>query len=494
MIDKIPKKTAAKKAAKPARKSKPAKGAKKAEEDAPKKATPRPTGGAPLILSSRIDFNNPESLKEFADYGQGMKAALAAVSEKSQVRPVSYGSASDFQKVIMEVDHFMLQYVIGCKGFRAGTSVGVLGDGKVGKTSFLMQLLGGFAMLGCRCLYMECDSRLPKQDQIHRHLHPNRAAAAFLEDNMMDITRVDQLSEMATHLEQWLVAASKKRDSSPRHRHLPLVFAVDPWNKLLNEAEAQGWHDYGAAKGAPAKKAKETGTASNLGHAKFAAAMTRKLGTLLHKYNAIAFFGLHTAENFSMATGPGGKAAPPVHESNNTRVLGGRSWKQTLAAILTLTKGKALKDSNNRPYGYELKLKMAENSFGAPNRSMMVHLRNDHYVDTAEERQPAIGYAEGTALWMAAEGLLGTSLHRGLYSCSALGLTGATAKVFYSTLQSRPDLISHLGRALNIEGYQDVPVPTEASPSPVLDPTAPPPPPMIEVETLTPEEHGEAAV
>ena len=113
--------------------------------------------------------------------------------------------------------------------------IDIIGAEGIGKTTFVMDLLGGAMDVGCPALYIECESKQIPPARAMRALHPYMPRAF----KMLNRLRVEPVNS-GSHVEVmkdfvYIARGTKGSKDTPRvPMHVPIIIAVDPWSKLLN--------------------------------------------------------------------------------------------------------------------------------------------------------------------------------------------------------------------------------------------------------------------
>jgi RecA/RadA recombinase len=462
-----PKNTSAKKAAKkaPAKKAAAKKTSRRKVVDLTAGAKGADDPVKPMVLSNSLDlFASPEAADPMI---LDMKTGLQSLVDTSRKKPVNFQSMEQMRKVIIPLDELQLQHALGSVGLRAGTVTEFIGAAGVGKTTVIIDWLSHFGLQGCLSLYIECENKQIDPNRIHRALHRDKRIAGIL-FSLITFSKARQLLEAEEIMNKWIPMTRAKADSNPHFAGRPLVVVMDPWGSLKSSGEAAGVSDWGEATGKGAKKkvAKDTGAASNLGHSKYAHAWKRRLAEQLEKYNVILILVNHQNQHIDMG---GYSAGPGLSEKKNDTTIGGEAIAQIAAYRFTLTSMGSWDDTDRKPIGDRLRLFVLKNSFGPKFRECELRVRFDRKQDTQELYDEVVSYSYGCADWMVDNAILGTKVDAKRYTCETLSCTGVTAPELYRALKARTDVLSFVGRNMEIEGY--LPLPTE------VEEAAPPPPP-----------------
>lgn len=460
----------------------------KPEESPPTPESPPPviSGEEPVKIPGQPDFGF-NILDEEEDVNDSIEQVLTSFTARRKNQTVDFSSIADIRETMLPVGNFYLQWALGFYGIPEGCLIDIIGAEGIGKTTLTFQLLGWAMSAGCPAHYIECEGKQLPTRRVLRALHPDKATAKKMAKRMRK-SRVNSLEHLEQEIYDYVNAARGNitlKDAKTIPLRVPLVVAVDPWSKLMNPDEAAGFYDYGDnMSDAKKKKYKAAGTASNLGHAKWAHAFCRKLPYFLRKNNVILIFVHHQNDDIDMS-GQGASRLPQIWKDlHNKKKLGGRATNQNAAIQLILARGSEIKDADKKVTGKEIHMLVDKNSFGPDKRQIKYELRTDSFYDTETTLEPAICFDNGMANWFADNKFLGTSLERKRFTSETLGLTSVTSQQFCSAFDASPKIKMQLGEQLNIEGYIDTwetlnreVVKQESAHITKEQPTPPPPPP-----------------
>ncbi len=438
---------------------------------------------APLIMSSSLDlFADEDQTEEMVD---AMREGLDVITSRAKNKQVAFLSPEQMLKTIIPLDEIGLQHALGSVGFRAKTMLELIAPEHVGKTTLIANWLGKFGLQGCQALYIECENKQMDPNRFLRCMHPDRKIASRV-FKLVTFTAARTLLEAEHQMNVWAPEARARADKNPFFAGKPLIVVVDPWGKLMSSAEAEGYSDFGksaaalkpGAKPPKAKKSakvKETGQASNLGHAKYAHAWTRRLPAWLGKYNVFLIVVQHQNEHIDM----GSFSPVSVSDQKNDTAIGGKAFAQLAAYRATLTSAGQWSLSDNTVIGNKLRLMFIKNSYGPKFRSMDLRLKFEHHDDTPTHFDPVTYYSYGTADWMVENSILNAKLSDRLYTCDTLGCVAVTADDLHTALKARPDVIKFIGTQQKIEGYAHIPIAACETPDEHPEAIAPPLPEVV---------------
>jgi RecA/RadA recombinase len=408
----------------------------------------------PLIMASNLDLFSEDDPS--VDLVTSMREGLDGVSQRAKTKQVSFLSPEQMAKVIIPLDELTLQNAIGAVGLRSATLFELIAPEHVGKTTLLANWLGKFAIQGCQGLYIECEGKQMDPNRFLRCMHTDRKVAERV-FKLVTFTKARTLPQAEHNMNVWVKEARKRSDADPRFAGKPLIVVVDPWGKLMSEGEAEGYSTFGkSAQQLAAAKVKETGKSSNLGHAKYAHAWTRRLPTWLEESNVIVFIVQHQNEHIDM----GSYSPVMVSDAKNDTAIGGKAFAQLAAYRATLTNSGQWYGTNKASIGLKTRLMFIKNSYGPKFRTLDLRLKFEQHSDTATHFDPVTYYSYGLADWMAENGILGARVTDKLFTCDTLGCVAVTADELHAAIKQRPDVVQFIGTQLKIEGYAHVPMRT----------------------------------
>lgn len=395
------------------------------------------------------------------DYGEKFKEALDSAVSSRKNQTVSFKKMSEVQEgFAFPLRHFLLQYAVGQFGIPSQKIIDIIGAEGIGKTTFVMDLLGGAMDVGCPALYIECESKQIPPARAMRALHPYMPRA-FKMLNRLRVEPVNSLDHMWQVMKDFVYIARGTKGSKDTPRvpmHVPIVIAVDPWSKLLNPDEAAGFYNYGDnMSDAKKKKFKEINEGSNLGHAKWAHKWCRLLPAFLKQFNVVLIIVHHQNDKIDMSAGGGVSFMTPEASAlyNKTRI-GGKALHQNTALTLILSRRGLAKNGSGDVTGNLISARVAKNSLGPDNIKFFYELRTGFFNDSLTHLDPAINYNVGFATLCAEQKWLSTSVKGSKFSSPVLGVTEVSADDFYAAFEANQDVKFNLGKQLGINGYIDV--------------------------------------
>jgi RecA/RadA recombinase len=395
------------------------------------------------------------------DYGDKFKQALDSAVSARKNQTVGFKKMSEVQEgFAFPFRHFLLQYAVGQFGIPPQKIIDIIGAEGIGKTTFVMDLLGNAMDVGCPALYIECESKQIPPARAMRALHPN-VLRAYKMLNRLRVEPVNSLDHMWQVMKDFVYIARGTRGNKDTPRvpiHVPIVIAVDPWSKLLNPDEAAGFYNYGDnMSDAKKKKFKEVNEGSNLGHAKWAHRWCRLLPAFLKQFNVVLIIVHHQNDKIDMSGSGGVSYMSPENSAlyNKTRI-GGKALHQNTALTLILSRRGLAKNGSGDITGNLISCRVAKNSLGHDNVKFFYELRTGYYNDSLTHWDPAINYNLGFANTCAEQKWLSTSVKGSRFSSPVLGVTEVSADEFYAAFEANPEIKFNLGKQLGINGYIDV--------------------------------------
>lgn len=384
-----------------------------------------------------------------SDIVDSTQEALAALNARKKNRPVTIRSLSSVPRYLMDHGLFALDMTFGTRGFRGKTAVEFIGGEGIGKTTFVMTLLGGLMKNNqSPVLYVntEGDNKLPNKERIMRCLDtdPNTAERIL---NVLEIDTGRELRRTTEYIEDFIRTTRKYLDGRGAE-DVPIVVVIDTLSKMMSPGEAAGVLDDGEDN----KKAKELGGGSNFEFAKLMHAWCRQLPTILDTYNVLLIAVSHQNQKIDMS-GFGSPMSADVSAGYNKNKYGGKALDQNAVLQCTIKRIGFAKNSKGDTIGHKIQLRVVKSSVGADNSTLDYVLKTRDFNDYESYQEPALDFSGGLANVFAEQKLLGTTVARKRYTSDELGVSGVTSQEFMEALHARPDIMSRLGHELKIEGY-----------------------------------------
>lgn len=437
--------------------------AKKATKKSAKKASKKASKKAAKKEVKKEGRSTPRSLMgdSGADLVAKSRDMLRAASAARANKPSNFKTMAEVRREMLTLPHIALQWALGSHGIPHGSLVEIIAPDGVGKTHLVYYLLGNAILSGCPSLYMEAEGKPMLGDRALRLFHTDPSMAQRVADRLCWVG-VHSLSEMDEKLHDFVKLWRGKLDWP---LNSPLVVAVDPWSKLLNQGEAIGFYNYGKNmvgkpdKGKPGKaKFKETGTVSNLGHAQFASDWARRLATTMDTQNVIVILVHHQQDKIEMSAGPkmpGFMESPLTAMLKNRTHRGGRSLNQTAAVQLIMAPLSDVKNDATEAFeGSNVRIRVEKNSYGPRNRQIDFFLRNEHMAyDRPGYIDPAVQFDGHFARWLAQQGMFGIKVDSNLYTCQEMGILAVSAAAMGNAVNTNEAARMRVGGLTGIAGY-----------------------------------------
>ena len=390
---------------------------------------------------------------------QAQEALIALRSRKKEPKEVTIGSYDTLQKSGgLEIDAINLQWALGFKEFAPGTIMEILGGDGIGKTTFVMTLMGMFMRnANAPCLFVNSEGSAKRLDD-------DRMASCLSTDketaynylSTISFDRGTALKETLENIDEWV--KSMRGDKVGVPIDIPLIVAIDTISKLVppSEARALGFKE-------KTESVKGLGESSNLEFSKLMHEWCRSRATFLEDNNVFMIIVSHQNDKIDMSRSPMAAFMSDEYKAANNKVkIGGRALNQSAAIQVSLTRIKGEKDSNNKLESHIISMKVLKNSLGPDSRTCTYKLRVENKMDTDTEFEPAIDFYATTAELFTIEEIFGTKETRKRYTCDALGLQGLTAYEFGKALHEDAKLKKRIGETLHIRGYSTRPSSLEA--------------------------------
>lgn len=388
-----------------------------------------------------------------------MQATLSARKN----RTTDYRTMDQVRVELLPVRDFFFQHFLGSYGIPKRSLLEIIAGKGLGKTTLALWLAGGIIdKTGAPTLFLEGEGKPIDANRAIRTMSTDPVRAKKL---LQSITfkSVKQLAEMHEQLllfcRTWRGENVRGKKGIAIPRSIPLVVIVDPFSKLLNQAEANGFYDYNKNMDeANKKKVKDIGEGSNLGHSNWAAGWGRRLGHIMEFYNVLLIVTHH--QNCKIDMGGGGGISLPENTAAlyNTVKIGGKATEQNAATMIIMAQGGQVKDSGGNVQGKYINARVEKNSYGPGNRKASWELREvcEPFDIEGKYLDSALHFEDEMGKWMATEKLCGVTVDRKRYTSKELGLNGATGVELSQAFHSDLDMMNKLGKDLRMVGYDDL--------------------------------------
>lgn len=366
----------------------------------------------------------------------------------------AFGNASAFQPEFVNLDPFTIQAALMNRGIAKRSMLELIAPEGIGKTSFMVTLLGLFMNQGCPCLYIETEEK-PMLERRFKQCLDTHIPTADKMWNALNWTPAYTILEAIEKVSIWLSTMRSKKMSEEFgiSSETPLVVCIDTWSKLMAPNESAGRTPYEDKLKAGEKKKvmKEIGTASNLEAAKMGHIWVRTWPALFRKYNVIFLINAHQNAKIDMtATASFMSAEASAFFNKTTR--GGKAFDQSAAIQLIGNRIGNLKSSDGDPIGHTVMCRVDKNSYGVNNTRFSFNV-NTTYQEDGEFQNPAVDLNSHLAKFFADRKIMGTKVERKRYTCEAIGVDGVTDVDFAKAFYRNPEVVESIGARLGIHGY-----------------------------------------
>lgn len=411
----------------------------------------------PIVYKSRIGGGLEEKSKSLMKMAKNVRDSINIISERSKKRPVNLQTPAQLRRAIMPYDELSFQFMLGSIGFRAPVAIEIVAPEKIGATTFVMDLIGRIADMGCYSGYCECEGK-PMSDRRIKRLLDRDPSVAVMKMNSVMWANARTLAEFDNTLRKTVVDLRKRCDADPVTKGNPIFFIADPWGALMSKGEAKGNSDWGLAANAKPEDPKDTTDGSNFEHAKHAQGMARWLPAFMEKYNCTVIFVNKQNDKIEMTASPLPSYMQPSPIKNDTRI-GGRALKRLCAYRLTMMKLGDIREKTGekRTYGHHVRMMAVANSYGPRDRTCEFSIYFDLHDDRPGYQAPGLSFDNRTASWMVSKKFLGTTSTDDLYTCDALGCVAVSPEELVASLRQHPQHYNYIGAQLGIEGYESMP-------------------------------------
>lgn len=389
------------------------------------------------------------NLLDNLDITQRVQEALVAANARKKNKVVQLSDINGLDAGDkLSIEPINLQWLFGISSFKPGTIIEILGSDGIGKTTFVMTLLGMFMRHEqTPCLYVNSEGK-------NKRLDRDRMASCLAKDKVLANKLLSTISfqpgqalvDTLEQIDDWVNNMRSDKVGVPIET--PLIVAIDTISKLVPPSEAAklGFKEAG-------DKVKGLGESSNLEFSKLMHEWTRSRATFLDKNNVFMIIVSHQNESVDMS---GGASFIPKEykDATNRTKIGGKALNQSSSIQVSVSKGKQEKNSTTGVVeSYIVKLMVLKNSLGPDGRTTTYRLRKENLKHTDTEYEPALNFYPSIAEFMYEHNILNTKEDKKRYTCAALGLQSLTGNEFGKAIQDNPETLNKLGVLLNIQGY-----------------------------------------
>lgn len=400
------------------------------------------------ILDAPIDMANA--------VGKSMKTVL----ERRKGREVSFTTQSELMLDRLPLRSIYFQWAINQRGLIKGITNVVARD-KLGKTSLVYHLFGGFMQGGHPCAVMYCEGKPLEGPWALRCLSTSKPMAKRMSDRLQ-LIKSGLLDEMAENLECWCKILRDPKEATYVPMSVALALSIDPLGRLATNAQASGLSEY---KGLSRQSAIDIG---DRGHhwdrPKWLHDWIDRLLLLQQQYNLHLIAVEH--QNEPGVAGGGGPVQSFIPQ--HTRDLGHRTKRggqgvNQVANLQLTCADRGFVYSAGEKVARRVTVKPYKNSYGPENRLCNYALSLEPGAnDTDTFLEPALRWDYTEVEWLAEQGLLGfrktgSTLAQERFSSDELKFTQLSlTEAAQVWREASPDLIEELGKSLGIPGYVNV--------------------------------------
>lgn len=408
-----------------------------------------------------------QSVVERNRFVQSYLSDLAA-RRRTNPRPSYMQSAATVKHNTLAFPHFSRQWFSDVYGYPETGVIQIIGDPGCGKSTLVLSDIGHIMYhRNAQALYLACEGKdkMMAPDRMVRCLHHDPQVAIRLFQSLQTEV-IHSVLQIMPKIKQWADAQREgftipgtRKSVPPLPMNIPLLVAADPFSRLLSPKESEGhllnWDKL-------AKEAEqEYGEGGNMGHAKFAHDLVRKLQNLCDTRGILFFVVHHRTEDIDFGSHKADYNVPAWKKRlMSYEYLGGNAFDGLASTSIVMTSTETVVDRlhPDKPLtGKRVRARMCKQSHGAGERFLQWELRTRHVIDRPDFLEPPIDYAEGFVRMLADQKALGIGINdQGLVRVDELGLSGLTFKQVDLILHSRPGLLEKLGHSMRISGYYNL--------------------------------------
>lgn len=387
-----------------------------------------------------------------------LKAAASKKSGKDSISLSGFYDASDLAEadstMELELNSFLLQYILGSKDLKTGTILEIIGPEQVGKTTFLLSIVGDFLAANPNIPFLdiitEGKNKMPSIKRISSCLSEDKVKAEKILKQIV-FYNGHALKDTLETMHMWLKITRDNMDAAGISKDTPILIGIDTISKLMPKTEAAAL-GYGDA----TKPKTLLDDVTNMDFPKMIQRWTRAIVDILESYKAMLIIVSHQNEKVDMNSFASRFASAESSASDNKTKIGGRGLNQSSTNQLTLVRVGGKTNTTTKEYlSHIIKVKCVKNSRNADRRDGRYELRVEKLKDTDTKYERAINFDYGLADLFAEKRILNTkALTKETFRCDALGEKEILDRYeFAKRFNENPALKNKIGYELGIRGY-----------------------------------------
>lgn len=379
---------------------------------------------------------------------------LASMREKNP-RPALYTTADRLHVRKLPIDHPWQHWLMDNMGWSQNGVQQLIGDTGTGKTTKVLSDVGHIMISNnSPVLYLACEGldKCMEATRMMRCLHHDPETA----HKLLQVIHIEQcmsLVQLMPKLRNW---ATTWRTKNNLPLQVPLVGIVDPYSRLMTEAEAAGSVEWDKI---AREEAFELGSGNNFGHAKYSAQFSRVLQGFCSLYNVCLFVVHHRTDKVDFTAG--GKSASYMPEwqkkLNHLSKIGGSGLDGLASTTQVLVSTEKVRDPVLKVLtGKKVRIRVMKQSHGADERTGWYELRTLHN-DEGGRLDRILRYGAPFCELLNSRGLFGVTIaENGTASCKLLGLRYVDPDVLGAAIASDKKLMAEYYRTLAVSGSYTV--------------------------------------
>ena len=385
---------------------------------------------------------------------QGALKDLAAMREKNP-RPAMFVTADRLSTKRLPLYHPWQHWLFDNRGFAQNGLQQIIGDTGTGKTTKVLSDVGHIMYhSNTPVLYLACEGldKCMDSTRMMRCLHHDPDVAYKLL-RAIHIEPCMSLIQLMPKLRNW---AATWRKSNNLPLQIPLVCIIDPYSRLMSEAEAAGnvvWDKVAR------DEAFELGTGNNFGHAKFSAQFSRVLQGFCDLFNVSLFVVHHRTDKVDFAGASRAASFMPEWQRklNNLSKIGGSALDGLAATTQVLVSTEKVRDPVLKKItGKKVRIRILKQSHGADERTGWYELRTEH-SDVNGKLDRILRFGAPFCELLNDKGLFGVTIaETGTASCKQLNMRNVDPDVLGTMIASNQDMMAEFYKALSISGSYSV--------------------------------------